>query len=288
MLRACFLLLFFCSAISFAEEEKSYKMAVTGLSGLEELERNFGPFQQALNQVTGLKIKFYPLSSRTVVIQALKGKAVDFVLFGPAEYVVAASQVKIHPIAALSRADYFSAIVVLADSPIKTLRHLKGKVLGTGDFGSTSYHLGPLQLVSDVGINIRDDLKVIPSAKQVSWHALKSGDIDALGIKYEQYLKFRDEEKELDATDFRVIARGADLPHDVFIAGGHIPLNIVEKIKLLIKHNSDTLIAAILQGLNNDKYGSMKFVSEVDDSDYDYVRNMFATIGYPEFLGKVR
>ena len=86
-------------------------MAVTGLPGLEELERNFGPFQESLNKLTGLKIELYPISSRTIIVHSLMSKNVDLVLFGPAEYVITASKTKIKPIAALSRTDYFSSIV---------------------------------------------------------------------------------------------------------------------------------------------------------------------------------
>jgi len=49
-----------------------------------------------------------------------------------------------------------------------------------------------------------------------------------------------------------------------------------------VKH-SDELVSAILTGDDNQKYAGMKFISAVKDSDYDYVRSMYSTAGYPQF-----
>ncbi len=259
------------------------KMAVTGLNGLEDLQRNFAPFQSKLSELTGLQIEFYPLSSRTIVIEALKSGMVDLVIFGPAEYVVASSKSKIIPVAGLSRPDYYSSIVVLSSSGIRELKDLKGKKLGVGEFGSTAYSLGPIELVKSAGLDPLTDLTTIPLVKQVAWESLKRKDVDALGIKNEQFLIFRDKEKTMTPDQFRVIARGPDLPDDILIAGGHVDPAIAERIRLIIKHNSDALVEAILAGEDNKKYGGMRFLPDIKDQDYDYVRQMFKTVGYPEF-----
>ena len=120
------LLLIVISALNLSAEKASehkdgLKMAITGLSGLEQLERDFGAFQDALNKASGMKIKFFPLSNRTVIVQSLKAKHVDLVLFGPAEYAVTRSKLMVKPIAALSRTDYFSAIVTLSNKNINSI-----------------------------------------------------------------------------------------------------------------------------------------------------------------------
>ena len=61
---------------------------ITDLEGLEEVQREFGPFKNLLEEKTGLTIKFYPVTSRTAAVEAVKAKKADFVLTGPAEYVV--------------------------------------------------------------------------------------------------------------------------------------------------------------------------------------------------------
>jgi phosphonate transport system substrate-binding protein len=42
-------------------------------------------------------------------------------------------------------------------------------------------------------------------------------------------------------------------------------------------------VAAILAGQENQKYQGMKFVANVADGDYEYVRAMYRSIGRPQF-----
>ena len=262
-------------------QEKELKLAVTGLNGLEELERNFKPFQSIISEVSGYNIKFYPLTSRTIVIQALKAGTVDLVLMGPAEYAIAASKTKVTPIAALTRPDYFSSIIALNDGEIKSLRDLKGHKVGLGEIGSTSYHLAPVEILTNYGLNPEKDLKILHLPKQVAWAALQRKEVDAIGIRNEVFLKFRAEDKT--PGRYRVIGRSADLPDDLLVASDKVSANTIEKLKVTIKHNSDKLIEAILSGEENGKYKGMRFVADVKDSDYDDIRAMFAKSGYPEF-----
>jgi phosphonate transport system substrate-binding protein len=43
------------------------------------------------------------------------------------------------------------------------------------------------------------------------------------------------------------------------------------------------MVAAILTGEDNQKYKGMVFLPKVKDADYNYVRSMYATIGYPQY-----
>ena len=92
-------------------------------------------------------------SGRTAAVEALAAKQLDFVLTGPAEYVVFRARTNAQPVVALTRPDYFSQIVVLADGPIKALGDLKGKKISFGEIGSTSQHLGPAQILMDAGLS---------------------------------------------------------------------------------------------------------------------------------------
>ncbi|HRL20826.1 MAG TPA: PhnD/SsuA/transferrin family substrate-binding protein, partial [Alcaligenes sp.] len=74
--------------IGGATQAQTVKLAVTDLVGLEELQREFGPFKTELERASGLSIDFLPVTNRTAALEALRFKKVDFVLTGPAEYVV--------------------------------------------------------------------------------------------------------------------------------------------------------------------------------------------------------
>jgi phosphonate transport system substrate-binding protein len=52
--------------------------------------------------------------------------------------------------------------------------------------------------------------------------------------------------------------------------------------------NSDALIAAMLMGPDeNQKFQGMRFVANISDKDYNYIRKMYTTIGQPQFASFV-
>lgn len=264
------------------------RLAITDLAGLEQLQAEFGKFKEVLTEATGLEYEFYPVTSRTAAVEALAAEKVDFVLTGPAEYVVMRKRTDAQPIVGFSRPDYFSAIIVLADSGIDSVMDLKGKTIALGDIGSTSNHLAPAQVLADYGLNPRDDVKIMHVAANVAWEALKKRDVDAIGMNSGRFVTIRGKETELEPGAFRVIGRGPDLPNDVLMAGKNVDPQIIEKVRGAFTSHGKELVDAILVGDDNQKYLGMKFLPNITDAEYDYVRSMYATIGQPkyaEFVG---
>ena len=264
------------------------RMAVTDISGLEMLQAEFGKFRDVLAKATGKEVAFYPVSSRTAAVEAMRAQRVDFVLTGPAEYVVFRTLASARPVVGFSRPDYYSAIVTLAESGIHGLDQLKGRKVAFGPVGSTSDHLAPAQLLADAGLDPQRDVVPTHIDRNVAWEALKRGDVAAVAIGYRKLVIVREREKDLPPGAFRVIARGPDLPNDVLVAGSHVPAEELALVRRTFVEHSDELVAAILSGQENQKYQGMKFVANVDDADYEYVRNMYRSIGRPqlaEFVG---
>ena len=181
-----------------------------------------------------------------------------------------------------SRPDYFSGIIVMADSGYNVPADLMGQKVAFGDVGSTSNHLAPAQVLADYGVML-DDVEVVHTSRNIAWESLKRGDIAAVGMNYGKFLGIRAGETEFEPGAFKVIGRGPDLPNDLLVAGAHVDPAMVETLRAAFVDHSDELVAAILVGEDNQKYSGMKFIAEVDDSDYDYVRAAYATIGYPEY-----
>lgn len=260
------------------------RLAITDLQGLEELQRDFGAFQQKLSEVSGYDIDFFPVPSRTAAAEALKAKKVDFVLTGPAEYVVIRKRTNAYPVVAFGRPDYFGAIIVMAESGITSPQQLKGKKVAFSDIGSTSGHLAPMQLLADYGIDPRTEVEAIHTSRNIMHEALKRGDVAAIGYNYRSRVNgARNKDKSVEPGAFRVIARGPDLPNDILVAGAHVDHAVADKLKKAIVDNSPALVAAITKAEENDKYIGMKFVANVQDEDYTYVRKAYATIGHPEY-----
>src|SRR5690606_23237447 len=97
------------------------------------------------------------------------------------------------------------------------------------------------------------------------------------------FLGIRAKEKTLEPGAFMVIGRGRDLPNDVLLVGVHVDKKLVDTYRKAFTDHSAELVKAILVGQDNQKYRGMKFLPRITDADYDYVRAMYATIGYPQF-----
>ena len=155
-----------------------------------------------------------------------------------------------------------------------------------GDVGSTSNHLAPMQLLADCGLDPLKDIQSVHIGdrhRKQAWLRLKSGEVAAIGMNYSWLESFRAGEKELAPGAFRIIARGPDLPNDVLMGGAHLDLALVAAIQKALVENEKKLVEAILKGRYNNKYRGMKIITTVRDSDYNYVRKMYRTIGYPTF-----
>lgn len=277
-------LAFSLTGMTLSAQAQTIKLAVTDLVGLEELQREFGPFKAELERASGLSIDFLPVTNRTAALEALRFKKVDFVLAGPAEYVVMNKRANARVVVGLYRPNYYSMIVVRADSQLFSIAELKGKRVGMGPIGSTSRHLGPMQLLADGGLAPLKDISATHTNLRLAWEGLKRGDLDAVGMGRSDYETFIAQEPEDQRNAFRALARGGDLPSDLLMAGEHVPNETVESLRKAIADNSAALITSIGQGPEQVKrYQGMRFLSAIADKDYNVVRSMYRTVGYPEF-----
>ena len=67
-----------------ATAAETIRFAVTDIDGLEALQKEMGPFKDAFEKASGLAVEFFPVSRRTVAVEAMAADQVDFVLTGPA------------------------------------------------------------------------------------------------------------------------------------------------------------------------------------------------------------
>jgi len=268
------------SAASVAAE--TWKIAVTDVEGMERLQLEWGPFKEALETATGESFEFYAVNSRTAAAEALRGETVDFVVSGPAEYVVINKLTNATPLIGLGRPDYHCAIIVRADSGINTVQDLKGKKIAFGDIGSTSNMLCPMQVLADYGIDPINDIEKTHTSRNIAHEALKAGDVDALGSNAGSWLNVRAKETDLPYGFFKMIARSGDLPNDMIMVGAHVPSDAAMKVRDAILENKGEIIAGITAHEENDKYVGMDLVA-IEDSAYDYVRSMYTNAGFPQF-----
>ncbi|WP_153772214.1 PhnD/SsuA/transferrin family substrate-binding protein [Labrenzia sp. CE80] len=270
---------------SFAD---NFKLAVTDVEGLERLQLEWGPFKGALETATGHTFEFFPVTSRTAAAEALRAKRVDFVVTGPAEYIVINKLTEATPLIGLGRPDYFCAIVVRADSGIVRPAELEGKKVAFGDIGSTSNMLCPMQLMADYGIDPVKDVDRLHTSRNIAHEALKKGDVAAIGTNHNSWISVRNKDDSVPNGFFRIIARSGDLPNDMLMAAAHVDPETAEAVRQAILDNKESIISGILAHEENDKYSGMDLVA-IEDGAYDIVRSMYTTAGFPQydnFIGK--
>jgi len=252
------------------------RFAVTDIKGLETLQQEFGAFEEAQEKSSGLEIELFLVSSRTAAVEALNSGKVELVLTGPAEYVVMKELADPKIVVGWQRPNYYAQIVTLTDGPIDNVSDLKGKTVTFGSVGSTSQHLGPSQILADFGLGYNPDYKAQIISRNVAVEALIRGDIHAVGMNEGHLRRIR---AAFPDVAFSVVARGRDLPNDILVARRDADPAMVEKVRDAFLNDGKDLIAAVIKGEDNNKYEGGFFLTSIEDSNYDFVRSMYNTIG---------
>jgi len=267
-------------AASAAVAQDTIRFAVTDIDGMEAIQRDMGPFKEAFEAASGLKVEFFPVSGRTVAVEAMAAEQVDFVLTGPAEYVVFNARLDAQPVVVWERPDYHSNLVVLDASAVQTPADLKGQKISFGEIGSTSQHLGPVTLLSAAGLTYSTDYEPVFLNRNVAVEALIAGDIGAIGLNRTHIESIT---KKFPDQKFRVIAKGEALPSDLLLVSSQVSPEVVETVRKTFTEHGAEMLAAVTATEANAKFIGGGFTTNVKDADYDMVRNMFANIGVTEF-----
>jgi len=270
---------------SLLKETDKLLFAVSDVQGLEELQRDYGPFKTALEEILETKIDFFPVDNIVEATTALQLGLVDLVHVGPSEYVIVRARTNATPIVALTRPNYLSIIAVRRDSNIKSLADLKGKKIELGEVGMTGNHIGQIKMVIDAGLNPKSDIKIVTS-KDYHIKALKNGDVDAWGRLLHRYESAVQQEGASE-SDYPIIAKSTQLPNDVFIASSKLEPLLVDEIRERMLKNQDRLLQAILSvpvptSLNSKFKGAT--LASANDSDYDMIREVYKAMGEGDFI----
>ncbi len=264
-----------------ATAQDTIRFAVTDIDGMEALQTEMGPFKDAFEKVSGLKVEFFAVSGRTVAVEAMAAEQVDFVLTGPAEYVVFNARLKAIPVVTWNRPDYYSNLVVLDSSPVQSVADLKGMKISFGEIGSTSQHLAPATLLAEAGLVYGSDYEPVFLKRNVAIEAMILGEIAAIGVNkthIEQITeKFPDQK-------LRVLVKGPDLPNDLLLAAPTVKPEVIEAVRKAFTEHGEELLAAVISVEANAKFIGGGFTADVTDADYDSVRKMYENVGVTEFL----
>lgn len=263
-----------------AAAQETIRFAVTDIDGAEAVQREMGPFKDAFEKISGLKVEFFPVSGRTVAVEAMAADQIDFVLTGPAEYVVFNARMDAVPVVTWNRPDYYSNVVVLDSSPLKEASELKGQKISFGEIGSTSQHLSPATMLAEAGLVYGSDYEPVFLKRNIAMEALISGEIAAIGLNRTHIDQMTE---AFPDHKLRVLVKGPELPNDILLASSKMPAEVVDIVRKTFADHGEELIAAVTSTEENEKYLGGSFNAAVTDADYDNVRKMFENVGVTEF-----
>ena len=267
-------------AATAAIAQDTIRFAVTDIDGMEALQKEMGPFKDAFEAASGLKVEFFPVSGRTIAVEAMAADQIDFVLTGPAEYVVFNARLNAQPVVTWNRPDYYANVVVLDGSNIKSAADLIDRKISFGEIGSTSQHLSPATMLAEAGLVYGTDYEPVFLKRNVAMEALIAGEIAAIGMNKTHIDQIT--EKFPDQT-LRVLVKGDELPNDVLLASATVAPEVVDAVRKTFTEHGPELLAAITATEENEKFIGGSFTPTVTDADYDGVRKMFENVGVTEF-----
>ncbi len=174
-----------------------------------ELARKFEPLGKYLEEKTGMKVEWTPVTDYAAAVEALVNKKVDLAWFGGFTFVQAnvRSGGKVVPLVQRAEDEKFRSVFIAdAKSGINGLADLKGKTLSFGSQSSTSGHLMPRSFLLAAKINPDTDLKRVSfsGAHDATIAAVASGKVDAGALNISVWEKFV-ADKKVDPALVKVI-----------------------------------------------------------------------------------
>lgn len=149
------------------------------------------PFGETLGffKEEGIRIDYVSIQGTGVLLPQVANGSVEFGIMNPDLAVIAASKGEPFPVKFFYNfypRNIFE-FVVLQDSPIQSLKDLKGKKLGVGALTWGNLPMSRLML-RDAGITWMKDIEVLPvGVGPASWARLKNGSVDALNLPSTQH-----------------------------------------------------------------------------------------------------
>ena len=229
--------------------------------------QNAAPLKTHLERTLGKDVEIVVTTDYSSMIEAMRFGRIEVAYFGPLSYVLAKSKAPdIEAFAVgVSKGSptYKSVIITRADGPVKTLADIKGKMVGFGDFASTSSHLIPRALLARNGIVGDTDYKyVLLGSHDAVARAVQSGQVQAGGLSQEIF-KSLVTKGSIDGSKIVVLAESDPIPNYPMTMQGYLAPDLKASIRKAFLELNDKEILKTFRAEG--------FVA-TDDHAYDILR----------------
>ncbi|NJL62234.1 MAG: phosphate/phosphite/phosphonate ABC transporter substrate-binding protein [Methylacidiphilales bacterium] len=216
-------------------QETVLRISVQPTQDIVEQERMIVPLDAHLEKVLGQQVDFIIAKDYQDSVNMLVDGRANAAYAGVVSYLEALERgVKVKPLVApidqyTVRPWYRSCIIVAANSPIKSLKDLKGKRVAFVDRSSTSGYLVPFAALKQEGINPdRDFAKVVFSGTHAQSEALLAANrVDAIATNLATYNRWQKQ----DNLAGRLLWESQPIPHAPVLVVDDLPPQLIEKLK---------------------------------------------------------
>lgn len=138
------------------DERKEVVIGLNPSERSENVQKNAEVLARLISERSGLPVKIFVAQDYSGLVEALRGRTIDFAFFAPVSYVFAE---RIADARVLLKAErkgkpyYYGCIVVNADSAYRTLADLKGRNIAWVDPTSASGYIFPKAALVEAGVD---------------------------------------------------------------------------------------------------------------------------------------
>jgi len=254
------------SNASFATKAKAkeYTMGVFPYLPPREMEKVFAPIAEDLGNAISKKIRLRSNTTFKKFMSSLDDQVFDIVFVQPFDYIHIADIYGYEPLA--THGDKLASILIVKDnSPIKSIKDIKGKTIAFPPKVAAVSRL-MIEKLRESGINLDKDVKIryLSSHKSCLQHVLK-GAVDLCGTALPMKLFFEREMK----VKMRIVVKSHEIPHVLFAIHPRVPKQQRELLRQRILSWGHTV-----NGKSIVPNGRLVPFKAIKDSDYDVVRKM--------------
>jgi phosphonate transport system substrate-binding protein len=276
---------------SGVSDSSTLKIGVIPFEQADAIQKGFKPFANYFAAKAGIQNSEVVVTpAYSGVLTALQSDQIDMAYLSPLAYALACEQFKSTPekIVPLGMPyfhktlTYKGIIFVRADSPIHSLKDLKGKSFAFADRTSASGYLYPAGMLREAGIDPEKDVKAVNIGGSASVLAVYNGQADA-GAIYEGgiQLAFTDKVTKIMDTSkvkqFRILAYTDPIPNGMIVTRANIGDAAIKKLQHAIAvMNTDPQGKAALASIPDGGWDKMV---PPDDSIFNSVRSKATILG---------
>lgn len=286
------LMLLTLTLIQCGSHKKTYKIGFMICNSEKETKERFTPIVEYLKKETGYNFTLEAVDTVDFE-EKFKKEQYDFTHTNSVLYIILNKEYGINLLVAEKNGIYgaktLGTIITKKDSPINTVKDLKGKKVIFGPTFAPFGYVTQFELMLRNGIDPYKDLKVLYQPKHSFQHekiiyGVWFGQYDAGTAPLLDLEEMQKEGKIKLSEDFKIIAKTELYPYCTFGYKKGLPDEVVKKVEsALLKIDKDTTVHVNGEKLNIYKASKIEGFEKLKDSDYDSLREVLKKINFPPY-----